>query len=202
MNFQTFVSALKRKELSNSVRVLIRANHTLRGAYTLIIALLFSGCDNYRAPESCYDYFSNNTDLNSEYDEIGRGLLTHNPSQTTWLRCPAGMSNGPRGNCRGEPLAMTFADANAYAQEVADKSGREIRVPTSEEMRHLFVSQCNNPAIDVRAFPDIQVDNHWTSDASRTNSLLACAVYTYQGNVSCRESKDTPYPFLLLMEMD
>jgi hypothetical protein len=200
MKFQAFVAAIKKEQAS--AEVFGGFHHKLFMSSLLIIALILSGCDNYRTTESCDDYFSTNPDLSSEYDEAPRGLLTHTPSQTTWVRCPAGMSNGPRGNCRGEPLAMTFADANAYALEVAEKSGTEIRLPTSEEMRRLFVSHCNNPAIDVRAFPDIQVDNHWTSDASRTNSLLACAVYTYQGNVSCRESKDTPYPFLLLMEMD
>ena len=176
-----------------------RAAASLLGAS--VLASLLSACD-YTVEADCAAMYAESPNLPSSYLDAGRGLITHVPSATTWLRCPAGMSFGNNGSCRGEPLLLPFDEALAYAEEVSEKSGRTIRLPTVGELRALREDSCVNPSIDIRAFPAAQVENNWTSEASRTTSLLACAVYLFQGNSSCRESKATPYPFMLMLEQD
>ena len=166
-----------------------------------LLASLLSACD-YKVEADCATMYAESPDLPSSYLDAGRGLVTHVPSATTWLRCPAGMTFGANGSCRGEPLLLPFEEALAYAEEVSEKSGQTIRLPTVGELRALRVDSCVNPSIDIRAFPAAQVENNWTSESSRTTSLLACAVYLFQGNSSCRESKATPYPFMLMLERD
>lgn len=174
----------------------------LRTACVLIAAGLLSSCNPFETSPYCDDYFTENASRVSRYNELGRGLVLHNPTNTTWLKCPAGMSLSSAGDCRGEPLYLSFDEAAAYAAEASEKSGQNIRLPSVSEMRALNEDACINPALDVRTFASAVVENHWTSEESRTSGLLACAVYTYQGNSSCRESKSTPYPFMLVIERD
>ena len=174
----------------------------LRTACALIAAGLLSSCNPFETTPYCGDYFAENASTVSQYSDLGRGLVLHNPTNTTWLKCPAGMSLSSTGDCRGEPLYLSFDEAAASAAEASEKSGQRIRLPRVSEMRALNEDACMNPALDVRTFASAVVENHWTSEASRTSRLLACAVYTYQGNSSCRESKSTPYPFMLVIERD
>ena len=174
----------------------------LRTACVFIAASLLSSCNPFETTPYCGDYFTENVSRVSRYDDLGRGLVLHNPTNTTWLKCPAGMSLSSAGDCRGEPLYLSFDDAAAYAAEASEKSGQNIRLPSVSEMRALNEDACINPALDVRTFASAVVENHWTSEASRSSGLLACAVYTYQGSSSCRESKSTPYPFMLVIERD
>ena len=169
---------------------------------SVVGASLLASCNPLETTPDCGDYFSENPAVVSRYSDLGRGLVLHNPTNTMWLKCPAGMSLSSAGDCRGEPLYLSFDEAAAYAAEASEKSGQEIRLPNVGEMRALNEDTCINPALDVRTFSSTVVENHWTSEASRTSGLLACAVYTFQGNSSCRESKSTPYPFMLVIERD
>lgn len=173
-----------------------------RLCWCVVGASLLASCNPLETTPDCGDYFSENPAVTSRYSDLGRGLVLHNSTNTTWLQCPAGMSLSSAGNCRGEPLYLSFDEAAAYAAEASEKSGQEIRLPNVGEMRALNEDACINPALDVRTFSSTVVENHWTSEASRTSGLLACAVYTFQGNSSCRESKYTPYPFMLIIERD
>jgi hypothetical protein len=195
---------LKKRQIMTTTSQTRFANALLAVCRAVLLAtagVTLVACD-FSAPLNCADFYAQNPGAPSAYASEGRGLVTHTPSQTTWLQCPAGMSQSAGGSCRGEPLFLNFDDAVAYAQEVSDKSGQTIRLPSVSELRQLNEDACINPAIDVRTFPSMQVENHWTSDESRTTSLLACAVYSYQGNSSCRESKASEYPFMLLIERD
>ena len=173
-----------------------------RLCWSVVGASLLASCNPFETTPDCGDYFSENPAVTSRYSDLGRGLVLHNPTNTTWLKCLAGMSSSSAGDCRGEPLYLSFDEAAAYAAEASEKSGQNIRLPSVREMRALNEDACINPALDVRTFASAVVENHWTSEESRTSGLLACAVYTYQGNSSCRESKSTPYPFMLVIERD
>ena len=177
--------------------------HNVRRTYFVLLATgWLASCNPLETTPYCDDYFSENASYASNYTTLGRGLVLHNPTNTTWLKCPAGMSLSSAGDCRGEPLYLSFDDAAAYAVEASEKSGQTIRLPDVSEMRALNEDACINPALDVRTFSSTVVENHWTSEESRTSRSLACAVYTYQGNSSCRESKSTPYPFMLVIERE
>ena len=80
----------------------------LRTACVLIAAGLLSSCNPFETTPFCGDYFTENVSRVSRYDELGRGLVLHNPTNTTWLKCPAGMSLSSAGDCRGEPLYLSF----------------------------------------------------------------------------------------------
>lgn len=181
---------------------LVRLRTLCRICWSVISAGILASCNPFETTPVCSDYFGENSPVASRYDDLGRGLVLHKPTDTIWLKCPAGMSLNSAGNCLGEPLYLSFDDAAAYAAEASEKSGQEIRLPDVGELRALTEGACINPAIDVRTFPSTIVENHWTSESSLSSGVLACAVYTYQGNSSCRESKSTPYPFMLIIERD
>jgi len=117
----------------------------LRTACALIAAGLLSRCNPFETSPYCDDYFTENASRVSRYNELGRGLVLHNPTNTTWLKCPAGMSLSSAGDCRGEPLYLSFDEAAAYAAEASEKSGQNIRLPSVSEMRALNEDACINP---------------------------------------------------------
>lgn len=104
---------------------------------SVVGASLLASCNPLETTPDCGDYFSENPAVTSRYNDLGRGLVLHNPTNTTWLKCPAGMSLSSTGDCRGEPLYLSFDEAAAYAAEASEKSGQEIRLPNVGEMRAL-----------------------------------------------------------------
>ena len=200
--FTRLFTCLFNRLLNRQVNSRFRLQTLQRLCWSVVVASLLASCNPLETTPDCGDYFSENPAVTSRYSDLGRGLVLHNPTKTTWLKCPAGMSLSSADDCRGEPLYLSFDEAAAYAAEASEKSGQEIRLPNVGEMRALNEDACINPALDVRTFSSTVVENHWTSEASRTSGLLAGAVYTFQCNSSCRESKSTPYPFMLIIERD
>jgi hypothetical protein len=167
---------------------------------TIVLASLgglLSGCDFFVTPPLCKDYFSGAE--TPGFAVSTDGLARHEQSGTTWYRCPAGMTYAAS-RCRGEMLRSTWDEAMAYTEEFSAASGRRWRLPTNRELRAIQEKSCRNPSINHFVFPAIDVANHWTSSDSLHNDSFRCAVYTFQGDLSCRESRSNTYPFLLLLD--
>jgi hypothetical protein len=172
-------------------------HHVLRTVVLASLACLLSGCDFFKSPPSCADFFADYQ--TPGFTVNGDGLARHQQSATTWYRCPAGMTFAAS-RCRGEMLRSTWDEAMAYADEFSAASGRPWRLPTNRELRAIQEKSCRNPSTNHFVFPAIDVANHWTASDSLHNDSFRCAVYTYQGDLSCRESRSNTYPFLLVLD--
>lgn len=172
-------------------------HYLLKTVVLTCIGAMLSACDFVSEPPLCGDYFDGGE--TPGFNVTGDGLARHLDSGTTWYRCPAGMTFAAS-RCRGEMLLATWDEAVAYAAEFSQSSGRDWRLPSNKELRAIQESSCRNPSINHFVFPTIDVANHWTSSESWHNDAFRCAVYTYKGDLSCREFRDNPYPFLLVLE--
>ena len=170
-------------------------------AFTVLI-LLITGCDIYKAPDECSEVFKDRSDLLSNFSIAAPGLVTIDDSSILWSRCPAGMQFKEPQSCIGEQLLLNFDQAQIYAMETAEKSGQNIRLPTTDEMDSISESKCINPALNLNIFPSSISDNHWTSNENISRRNVACVFYTFQGRKSCLEPKEMQHPFMLVIESD
>lgn len=168
-----------------------------RLSIALVLALTLAGCDRYGQLPQCSSHFQPG---NLGGLVVEGGATVRDPdSRLLWYRCNAG-ERFADGQCLGEPLRLSLAQAQAYAQEFSAASGRTWRLPTRREMATLRQEACVNPAINTQAFPGARVDNYWTSSRSPNGPGLGCTTYTYSGNAFCRELVDTPRPFMLVLD--
>ncbi len=166
---------------------------------TLILSLGLASCDFSNDP-NCIDYFSsNNNDFSSFLDPEG-GLITTLSSNIYWSRCPAGQAFSSPDACTGEAIYLNFQEANSYAQDLSDKSGRSVRLPTRQDFDQITEDRCINPAVNTNIFPSMITENFWTSSSSAMRSNLACTYYSYKGSISCLEPKDIEHPFLIVID--
>jgi hypothetical protein len=161
----------------------------------LLIALL-SGCDFRAQKPKCDDYFSINDRAGYSTDE--RGLAKRIDSDILWYRCPAGQTFSSR-RCRGSILKLDWDDAVDYAKEYAAKSGKNWRLPTNDEMESIQEKQCVSPSVNPQVFPNVEVDNYWTSSDSWHHDSLRCSVYLFEGKLFCRQARTVELPFFLVL---
>ena len=72
--------------------------------------------------------------------------------------CAAGQSY-KNSECKGEALHLNWEEAMAFAEEFSEKSGKQWRLPSKKELKSIMLDQCINPAVDVRVFKDLEVNN-------------------------------------------
>lgn len=164
-----------------------------------VVALvtLISGCDRYFQQPSCHEHFQPGQTLPYVVDE--RGFALDPDTGLRWFRCQAG-ERLVGGQCIGQALELSQADALQYAKEFSAASGRVWRLPTVEEMGSLKQDKCLRPSVNTVVFPSVQISNYWTSSMGSGGDFFGCTVYTYQGNGFCREPVTNKRPFLLVLE--
>ena len=166
----------------------------------LLLSMAFlSGCDLRAQKPKCNDYFAVNDRTGYSTDE--RGIAKKTGSDVLWYRCPAGQTFSSR-RCRGSILKLNWDDAVAYAEEYAAKSGKKWRLPTNDEMESIQENQCVSPSVNPRVFPDVEVDNYWTSSDSWHHNSLRCSVYLFEGKLFCRQARTVELPFFLVLGTD
>lgn len=173
--------------------------HVLRRFVTFVwvfVALVLAGCSRYDATPQCSAAIEEG--FTGYFKVSDTGLAVDQVTGRTWYRCNAGQ-RFQNGQCVGQALHLTQADAMAYALEFSKASGRKWRLPTQSEMGTITLSECVNPAVNPNVFPNMLVSNYWSSEGSNSNSRMGCATYTYSGNQFCRELKDSQLPFLLVV---
>lgn len=167
-----------------------------RGSLFLIATFLF-GCHDPTELPFCGETIP--LGERGAFQELEGGLVAHPAVDVQFYRCPAGQRYVNRG-CRGEMQVLSFADAQAYAQEVSARSGGRWRLPSPREMRAIQEKSCVLPAYNPNIFPDLPVDNFWTNSTLELSQYYGCVVYTFQGSRSCRALLSAEHPFMLVRE--
>ena len=163
----------------------------------LALMFLLAGCSDLRQTPTCGEYF--------KAGDLGRFKL-ENPhvvqdSKTglLWYRCAAGQSLMD-GQCVGDPLSLPWKEAQAYAEEFSQLSGRKWRMPEYDEMKALSEKACDNPAYNPTAFPDLPIENFWTATTQMGSMWQACSVYTHTGHGHCRGRRVEDMLFMLVSD--
>ena len=156
-----------------------------------------AGCGVKSETPDCSDYFLGKPE-NTRFKVSDDGLAQHRESGTTFYRCTAGQAFRG-GRCLGGPLALTKIDADLFAEEFSTKTKMSWRLPTSQELKYVAEASCQNPAVDTRVFPDLPIENLWSSSERRLqNDAFQCVMYTFNGSISCKHADNEPLPFLLV----
>lgn len=172
-----------------------QSNFIINIAIIFALALSLSSCDYYAQLPNCDEYFKNKPSHSFSTDN--RGLAEDKNTGLLWYRCSAGQSY-KNSECKGETLHLNWDEAVAFAKEFSEKSGKKWRIPSKKELKSIMVNKCINPAVDVRVFKGLEVNNFWTSSDSLNSDLFRCSVYSFKGDLFCRQPKTTELPFLLV----
>lgn len=123
--------------------------------YVLALLSLLAGLDV--VAQECSNPSADNTPF-SRYRLSPNGLVTDNKTGLIWRRCSEGQSL--QGNaCKGEAKKMSLADALSWIKQLNQGPGparqefADWRLPTQDELLSLASSACNDPAINLKAFP-------------------------------------------------
>lgn len=126
------------------------------------------------------------------------GLARHIESGTIFYRCAAGQAYRA-GRCIGTPLGLSKIDADLFIDEFSTKSKQPWRLPTQQELKRIVVKECQNPAVDTRVFPDMPIENLWTSSERKLQGeAFQCVMYSFNGSISCKFMDKDPLPFLMV----
>ena len=98
----------------------------------------------------------------------------------------------------GTPAELSFEEAQNYAAEFSKASGKTWRVPSYEELKNLAETKCDNPAFNPTAFPNLPIENLWTTTTQLGSPWQACTVYSFTGVGHCRTRRTQPLMFLLV----
>ena len=168
-------------------------------SFVCIWLFFSSSCDRYSAKPKCSEDLTAR-DLGN-FSIESNGTAFNQVTGLTWYRCLAGASfTGD--SCQGAGLLMSWNEANRFAVDLSEKSGVNWRLATKSEMQGLVQPSCNNPAFNTTLFSAIGSVNLWTSSSSwKYRNDYAFTVYSYNGALSCRQSKETLHPFLLVTKL-
>ena len=154
------------------------------------------GCaESLRQTPACDTYFT--------AGDMGRfklqspEVVKDTASQLLWYRCAAGMA-WLDDACVGDPAELSFEEAQNYAAEFSKASGKTWRVPSYEELKKLAETKCDNPAFNPTAFPNLPIENLWTTTTQLGSPWQACTVYSFTGVGHCRTRRTQPLMFLLV----
>ena len=178
-------------------RTLVRAHKVTIVAAILNATLFLGGCDVYKEDIKCSDAIK-------PYDKLGfitdeNGLATDPNTGTRWFRCSGG-KRFVNYRCKGEALYLSWDEATAYAIEFSEKSVIKWRLPINGEMKCIMQPSCINPAMNENVFLDTEVNNHWTSSSSLHQKTFKCAINTFSGRISCRQTRILKQPFLMVRD--
>lgn len=96
--------------------------------------------------------------------EIHDGEVHDTKTHLIWQRCSVGQRwSGERG-CVGVIRQMSWQEAN-------QQTDARWQLPTKEELASLIDAECGSPAIDERAFPDMELTKLWYWTGTREGAL-------------------------------
>ena len=167
-------------------------------AIVLTIPITLAGCTDNRNDTKCSELYTSRLDAH-DFEHLDGGITRHKSSGLVFTRCAVGQRL-INFNCVGSSVKLNWDDAQSYVREIAEKSGERWRVPTRTEMLEIFESECINPAVNPYVFPNMEVANFWTSSQRMSPDAFRCSVYSYQGSVSCRQSRKVEQVFLMVRD--
>jgi hypothetical protein len=163
----------------------------------VMLFLALAGCADTRNTPRCDAQFKEG-ELR-EYVLENDNVVRDTRSGLKWFRCAAGQTV-QAGMCLGDPLRLTWDEAHQYAQEFSEASGKTWRMPTYGEMKDASEPDCQNPAYNPNAFPNLPIENFWTSTEQIGTVGQACQVFSYTGHGHCRAFKRDGYLLMLVTD--
>ena len=119
------------------------------------LTLLLSACEFRKNLPSCPDFLMEKAQ--NRFQISNDSPIAYDTStKIKWYRCNAGQVFID-GNCSGEPLELNWLDAQSFAREFSESSGKTWKVARYWQLRELQRKDCINPALDTRVFPDIKL---------------------------------------------
>jgi hypothetical protein len=101
----------------------------------------------------------------SRFKQDLQGNILDTQTGLIWKRCIAGLS-GQYCN-EGEPLKMSWIQALMYAERVTNNETEPLvtswRLPNVKELQSTVETQCEEPALNPFVFPNVPMENAWTS---------------------------------------
>lgn len=105
----------------------------------------------------------------SHYSVNADGTIVDKKTNLTWMRCAIGQTWADN-TCTGVPQLMQWEKALETAKNTTFAGQQGWRVPTQEELQSLVDKNCEDPAIDVTAFPNVPSTSvYWSSSDINNN---------------------------------
>jgi hypothetical protein len=120
---------------------------------------------------------------NTRYD-IRSDVVYDKKTDLTWQRCSVGQHWKEGAGCVGVIKQMSWDEAKAQAQG-------SWRLPSKDELTTLLAPNCNKPAVNEQAFPDMELDKLWYWTSSENGAFLAWLVNFADGNTNSYDRTDT-----------
>jgi hypothetical protein len=166
-----------------------------RSLVLVLAPLALGACDNYRQEPNCSTFFSKDNLGSFTLQKDGTALDPD--TGLLWYRCAAGMRYS-NDQCLGEPVLLPWDQANRFAADFGQNSSRRWRLPSNEDVRSITETECRNPAVNTMIFPQLPVENFWTNDNAFLGNDRKCMVYSYRGQIVCREPREALHAFMLV----
>jgi outer membrane protein OmpA-like peptidoglycan-associated protein len=120
------------------------------------------------------------TSSDSHYILKNNGTVFDKTTNLTWMRCALGQT-WSNNTCNGVPQLMSWETALETAKNANFVSAKDWRVPTQEELQSLLEQNCEDPTINITAFPNFPPTSvYWSS--SEINNNGAWAVNFFDGD--------------------
>ena len=100
----------------------------------------------------------------SRYQAQGSEVLD-TTTHLVWRRCSVGQRWTDANGCVGVIQQLTWEDARKQATQ-------GWRLPSKVELASLVEPACGSPAIDERAFPDVELTKLWYWSSTREGALV------------------------------
>jgi hypothetical protein len=162
------------------------------------LALAYSSLiygDINKAP-TCGNYFSTNQ-IDDHYQRMDNGLVQDPLTGLTWYRCSAGQ-RWDNGQCDGNPLRLTFEEAQSWAASVELADFDDWRIPEIDEMINLLESDCNLPSINTLVFSGIEAEVYWSSEPNFWMRSMAWSLFFYRGDYFSKQAQSDSLRFMLV----
>lgn len=153
----------------------------IRGAMLIFSLWWFSPVS---LAQSCVDSIIPTTDIrdftlhNNKINDSG--TITHQNSNIMWSRCALGQ-NWQGEKCTGKPVLKTWDEAQQLAKASDLFSFNDWRLPSIHELSAITELSCQNPAINLKLFPNAPSVSFWTATEFVNDKNLAWQVFFGSG---------------------
>jgi hypothetical protein len=116
-----------------------------------------------------------------------------------WNRCALGQTwQGSK--CTGEPVLESWVDARRLATASSLHSFKDWRLPSIHELSGITELSCQNPAINLKLFPNAPSVSFWTATEFVNDKNLAWQIFIGSGE-NHGAKKSIPAAILLVRSL-
>lgn len=120
---------------------------------------------------------------NSHYTLNNDGTVMDKKTNLTWMRCALGQTWKSDNTCSDVPRLVQWDTALETAKSTSFAGRSDWRIPTQEELQSLVEKGCEDPAINITAFPNVAPSSvYWSSTPVTDLSSGAWVVNFFDGD--------------------